>query len=96
MIDDYNKYGHIYLISHKSEAISCFKAYVNLVESQLDKKINVLIIDQGHEYLFNELKTLCDEIRIEHLLFIPHTSQQNIVVEGRDKALLDILRTMIV
>ena len=69
---------------------------MNLVESQLDKKINVLIIDQGHEYLFSEFKTLCDENRIEHLLFIPHTLQQNVVVEGRDRALLEILRTMMV
>ena len=61
LIDDYIMYGRLYLILHKSETISCFKTNVNLVESQLDKKIKVLIIDQGREYLFDEFKTLCDE-----------------------------------
>ena len=32
-IDDCMKYGQIYLISHKSEVLSCFKTFMNLVEN---------------------------------------------------------------
>ena len=32
-IDDFNRFGHVYLISHKSEAMSCFKKYVSLKEN---------------------------------------------------------------
>ena len=35
-IDDYSRYGHIYLISHKSEALRCFEAYLNEVENKLE------------------------------------------------------------
>ena len=38
-IDDFNYYDHVYLISHKSETLDCFKCYINLVENQLDKRI---------------------------------------------------------
>ena len=32
-IDDYSRYGLVYLISHKSEALSCFKNFMNMVEN---------------------------------------------------------------
>ena len=41
-IDDFTRFGHIYLISHKHEVISCFQNYMSLVENQLDLKIKVL------------------------------------------------------
>ena len=37
-INDYLRFGHVYLISHKSEALDCFRSYLNLVENQLDKR----------------------------------------------------------
>ena len=60
-IDDYTRYGQIYLISHKSEVLSCFKTFMNLVENQLDRKIKALRTDHGREYLSGEFKALCDE-----------------------------------
>ena len=36
---DYTRFGIVYLINHKSEAISCFQSYMNLVENQLDEKL---------------------------------------------------------
>ena len=34
-INDYSRYGLIYLISHKVKALSCFKTFMNMVENQL-------------------------------------------------------------
>ena len=50
-IDDYTRYGFVYLISHKSQALECLIKFMNLVENQLDKKIKILRTDQGREYL---------------------------------------------
>ena len=44
-IDDLTCFGHVYLISHKSEALDCFRRYVNLVENQFDKSIKALRTD---------------------------------------------------
>ena len=74
-IDDYSRYGLVYFISHKSEALSCFKTFMNMVENQLDRRIKALRTNYGHEYLFEEFKTLCDEKGIEHQLSIPRTPQ---------------------
>ena len=65
-IDDYTRYGYVYLISHKSDALECFKKFMNLVENQLDRKIKALRTDRGREYLSEEFNALCDEKGIEH------------------------------
>ena len=44
-IDDFTHFGYVYLISHKSEALECFKRYMNEVENQLDKNIKALRTD---------------------------------------------------
>src|SRR3954468_16247011 len=41
-IDDYSRHDHIYLISHKAEALKCFKAYLNEVENKLERKMKTL------------------------------------------------------
>ena len=72
-IDDYSHYGHVYLISHKYEALDCFIKYLNEVENQLDKKVKVLRTDRGKEYLSDQFKKLCEEKGIIKQLTMPRT-----------------------
>jgi hypothetical protein len=50
-IDDFTRFGHVYLISYKSEALDCFIRYTNLVENKLSTKIKALRSDRGREYM---------------------------------------------
>ncbi|CAL8998293.1 unnamed protein product, partial [Prunus brigantina] len=45
--DDFSRYGYVYLISEKSNAIDMFKVYKAEVENQLDSKIKVVRSDIG-------------------------------------------------
>ena len=72
-IDDFTCFGHVYLISHKSDALDCFKRYTNLVENQLNVKIKTLGTDRGREYLSDQFKSFCDEKGIARQLTIPYT-----------------------
>ena len=56
-IDDYTHLGYVYLISYKSDALECFKMYLNKVENQLDKRVKTLRTDQGLEYFLTNLKS---------------------------------------
>jgi hypothetical protein len=49
-IDDFI-FGHVYLISHKFEALNCFIRYINLMENKLSTKIKALKTGRGLEYL---------------------------------------------
>ena len=55
-IDDFTRFGHVYLISHKSKVLDCFTQFTRLVENQLSTKIKVLRSDRGREYLSEQFK----------------------------------------
>ena len=67
---------------------------MNLVENQLDKKIQALRTDQGREDLSDQFKRLCDEKGIVHQLTILYTPQQNGVTKRRNMMLLEMVRSM--
>lgn len=60
-MDDFTRYSHIYLISHISEALPCFKPYNAFIENNLNIKINSLRTDWGYEYLSNLFKAYYDD-----------------------------------
>jgi hypothetical protein len=93
-IDDFTRYGHVYLVSHKSEALDCFRRFMNLVENQMERTIKTLRTDRGREYLSEQFKQLCENKGIHRQLTIPGTPQQNGVVERRNQTLLDMVRSM--
>jgi len=93
-IDDFTRSGHVYLISHKSEALDYFIRYTNLVKNKLSTKIKALRTDRGCEYLFEQFKKIYDEKGIARQLTIPYTPQQNGVAERRNRTLFDMVRLM--
>ena len=88
------RFGYVYLISHKSEALESFKRYLNEVENQLDKSIKALRTDRGREYLSKQIEELCTEKGIIRQLTTPNKPQQNGVAERRNRTLLDMTRSM--
>jgi hypothetical protein len=48
--DDYSRYGYIYLIKERSEALDKFKLFKAEVENQHDKRIKIVWSDCGGEY----------------------------------------------
>lgn len=50
-IYSFKHFCHIYLISHKLEALNCYRHYLIEVRNQLGKGVKTLKTDQGHEYL---------------------------------------------
>ena len=49
-IDDYSRYGYLYLIHEKSQSLDVFKNFKAEVENQLSKKIKAVRSDRGGEY----------------------------------------------
>ncbi|MCQ7056702.1 transposase family protein, partial [Clostridioides difficile] len=60
-IDDYSRYGYIYLLRRKSECFEKFKEYRADVEKQHGKSIKSLRSDRGGEYLAGEFRSYLSE-----------------------------------
>ena len=74
-IDDYSRYGYIYLLHRKFEAFKKFKKFLTEAEKQLDKNIKLFWSDRGDEYLSSDFdKYLLDNGILSQLL-APSMSQ---------------------
>ena len=104
-IDNYSRYGYLYLIHEKSQSLDVFKNFKAEVENQLSKKIKVIKFDRGGEFygrydgsgeqrprLFAKYLMECGIIPQYTMLGIP---SQNGVVERRNCTLKDMVRIMI-
>ena len=50
-VDNYSRFGHVYLLHVKSDSLEKFREYKAKVENQLGKTIKTLWSDRGGEYV---------------------------------------------
>ncbi|XP_073121767.1 uncharacterized protein [Henckelia pumila] len=94
VINDYSRYGYVYLMQRKSETFGKFKEFLAEAQKQLGKSLKILRSDRGGEYLDTEFKNHLIEKGIISHLTVPKTPQQNGVAERRNRTFLDMVRSM--
>ena len=93
-IDDYSRYGYIYLMQRKSETFEKFKEFRAEAEKQLGRSLKTFRSDRGGEYLDTEFTDHLIENGIVSQLSTPGDPQLNGVAERRNRTLLDMVRSM--
>lgn len=93
-IDDYSRYGYIYLMRRKSECFEKFKEYRVEMEKRLGKCIKTLRSDRDGEYLLGDFRDYLTAKGITSQLSAPGMPQQNGVAERRNRTLMDMVRSM--
>jgi len=73
IIDDYSRYEYVYLLCYHYKTLDVFKRFVIEVETQLQRRVKILRIDRGREYLSDIFKEFCQEKGIQRQLTIPRT-----------------------
>ena len=104
-IDDFSRYGYLYLLSEKSEALDVFKSFKAEVENQLGKTIKVVRSDRGGEYYGRydgsgeqrpgPFAHFLKECGIVPQYTMPGSPSMNGVAERRNRTLKDMVRSMI-
>jgi hypothetical protein len=94
-IDDFSRYTTIYFLKKKSEVLTHFKQYCNLVIRQHDLPIQVLRSDNGGEYSSGAFEAFCKDEGIQQQFTVPYTPQQNGVSERKNRTLVEAARAML-
>lgn len=104
-IDDFSRYGYIYLIHEKSQALNVFKNFKAEVENQLGKRIKSVRSDRGGEYYgrYDGSGEQCpgpfakflEECGVVPQYTMPGSPRMNGVAERRNRTLKDMVRSMI-
>ena len=103
-IDDYSRYGYLYLIKEKSESLDKFKIFRTEVEKQLGKVIKVVRSDRGGVYygkhgdagqLKGPFAKYLEDSGIVAQFTMPGSPEQNGIAERRNRTLMEMVRSMI-
>ncbi|KAH9688238.1 Integrase catalytic domain-containing protein [Citrus sinensis] len=104
-IDDYSRYGYIFMIHEKSQSLDVFKTFKAEVELQLNKRIKNVRSDRGGEYYgrydgsgeqrLGPFAKYLAERGIVPQYTMPGSPNMNGVSERRNRTLKDMVRSMI-
>jgi hypothetical protein len=102
--DDFSRYGYIYPIKKRSEALDKFKVFKAEVENQHNIKIKIVRSDHGGEYCGRHTpygqvpgpfaRFLQENVIVTQYL-MPGDPQRNGVAERRNHTLMDMVRSML-
>ena len=94
-IDDYSHKTWIYFLKKKDEVFERFKEFKALRENLSERKIKILRSDNGGEFTSNEFNDFCKEAGIKRELTIPYNSQQNGMLERKNRSIMEAVKSMI-
>ncbi|GJR78218.1 retrotransposon protein, putative, ty1-copia subclass [Tanacetum coccineum] len=86
-MDEYSRYGYVYLLKHKHEVFETFKVFKNEVENQLGKTIKALLSDRGRKYISQEFKDFLKACGNVQNLTPSYTPQHNEALETATRIL---------
>ena len=95
MIDDFSRMVWVYPIRSKDQAFDRFKAWKTLIETQTNRKVRKVRIDNGLEFCNKQFDDLCEKSGIQRHKTVRHTPQQNGLAERMNRTLMERVRCML-
>ncbi|GJR58601.1 retrovirus-related pol polyprotein from transposon TNT 1-94 [Tanacetum coccineum] len=96
IVDDYSQYTWVYFLRTKDEAPNMIIDFINQVQRNLKAQILTIRTDNGTAFKNEKLWAFYEKLGIVHKTSIARTPQQNGVVEGRNRTLVEAARIMLI
>ena len=95
IIDDIFWFIWILFLAHKDESFLAFTKFYQKISNKKDLSILKIHSDHETEFKNQDFKKNYDEKRIDHNFSVPKISQQNGIVERKNRILKEMARTML-
>ncbi|GJR11459.1 retrovirus-related pol polyprotein from transposon TNT 1-94 [Tanacetum coccineum] len=95
IVDDYSRYTWTHFLRSKDETPEVLIDFLKLVQRGLHAQVRTVRTDKGTEFLNKTLHAYFAQDGIEHQTSIARTPKQNVVVERRNRTLVEAARTML-
>ncbi|GJR76495.1 putative ribonuclease H-like domain-containing protein [Tanacetum coccineum] len=96
VIDDYSRFTWVFFLTTKDETSEILKNFIKEIENLVDKKLKIIMSDNGTEFKNKVMDDFCREKGIKREYSVANTPQQNGVAERRNMTLIEAARTMLV
>nr|GFA64373.1 ribonuclease H-like domain-containing protein [Tanacetum cinerariifolium] len=94
IVDDYSCYTWVHFLRSKDEAPEVIIKFLKRITVLLQSPVIIIRTDNDTEFKNQVLKVYFDSVGISHQMSSVRTPQQNIVVERRNRTLVEAARTM--
>jgi hypothetical protein len=95
IVDDYSCFTWVFFLQKKSQTQETLKGFLRRAQNEFRLRIKMIRSDNGMEFKNSQIEGFLEEEGIKHDFSSPYTSQQNGVVERKNRTLLDMARTML-
>lgn len=85
----------VYFLKSKDEAFEAFKRFRTKVENGSNRRIKIFRTDRGGEFTSKQFNSNCEKAGITRQLTAPYSSQQNGVVERRNRIVVKMARSLL-
>ncbi|GKE47942.1 putative ribonuclease H-like domain-containing protein, partial [Tanacetum coccineum] len=85
--DDYSIFTWVFFLATKDETSSILKSFITEIENLVDKKVKIIICDNGTEFKNKVMSEFCEHKGIKKEFSVARTPQQNGVAERRNRTL---------
>ncbi|KAK1693423.1 hypothetical protein QYE76_010120 [Lolium multiflorum] len=95
IVDDYLRYSWVFLLKSKDETHREFIIFAKKAQRMYESEIKAIRTDNGTEFKNYTMQEFVDDEGIKHEFSAPYTPQQNGVVERKNRAIIEMARTML-
>ncbi|GJY77111.1 retrovirus-related pol polyprotein from transposon TNT 1-94 [Tanacetum coccineum] len=94
IVDDYSRFTWVKFLASKDEVPDFIITFLKMIQRRLNASVKKIRTDNGTEFVNQTLRDYYESISISHETSVARTSQQNGVVERRNRTLIEAARTM--
>jgi transposase InsO family protein len=95
IVDDYSRFTWVFFLQEKSQTQETLKGFLRWAQNEFELRIKKIRSDNEMEFKNSQIEGFLEDEGIKHEFSSPYTSQQNGVVERKNRTLLDMARTML-
>jgi transposase InsO family protein len=95
IVNDYSRFTWVFFFQDKSETQEVLKKFLKRAKNEFDAKVKKIRSDNVTEFKNTQVKDFIDEEGIKLEFLAPYTPQQNMVAKRKNRALIEMARTML-
>nr|GEU88184.1 hypothetical protein [Tanacetum cinerariifolium] len=95
IVDDYSRYTWTHFLRYKDETPEVLSDFLRLVQRGLNAHVRTVRTNKGTEFLNKTLHAYFATEGIDHQTSVARTTEQNSIVERRNRTLVEAARTML-
>jgi transposase InsO family protein len=95
IVNEYSRFTWVLFLQEKSQTLETLKKFLRWAQNEFGLGIKKIRSDNGTKFKNSQIEGFLEEEGIKHEFSSPYTTQQNSVVERKNRSLLDMARTML-